>query len=59
MTLHDLVVKLRERLKQADEALEPHSWDINLGKAELRALLDAVELDPEHRHLIVVTNALG
>ena len=59
MTVHDLIAELKERLKQADQAQEPQSWDINLSKADLRMLIAAVELDEEHRHLLATTHALG
>lgn len=59
MTVADLVIHLREALRRASAAGEPDSWPISIEKNELRALLDAIELDSEHRHLIEAASALG
>ena len=59
MTVHDLIERLRALLSDADKADEPDSWPLSVSKADMRALLDAIELDQEHRHLIAVTSGLG
>jgi hypothetical protein len=59
MTVHDLIDKLKADLRRSVDAREPEGWGIPISKADLRMLIAAIELEPEHHHLLAATHALG
>jgi hypothetical protein len=54
MTVHELVEQLRIQL-----SLSASEVFIVIEQKHLRLLLDALEIDEEHRHLLAMTHAMG